>query len=167
MALGILKMPLPSSAYANMAFYEYKVQSTKAMQFVIKDAPVFTLIMSVNCPHCSDVISYLSDNPHVANNFKFVTIDQDTDSLKKISRFKNEVTGNNNPFELFKSIKAKSEPSSQDIAQGLTQQAAYGLQFLNNLGIATIPILVVESTSNMQILRGSETIIRFLQNTEN
>ncbi len=166
-ALGILKMPLPSSAYANMAFYEHRAQPIETKQLILKGTDTYTLIMSLNCQHCSEVVSYLSDTPQVATNFKLVTIDQDADSLKRISRFKKEAVGINNPFKLLKSIKADSVSSNQYIAKDLPKQSAYGLQFLSNLGITGIPVLVVESTSNIHILRGSEAIISFLQNSKN
>jgi glutaredoxin-related protein len=157
----IMIMPAPQGAYHNMVFYSTIAENHPVDAKVAK----MTLIMSMNCPHCLDVVSYLSNNYPVATDFRLVTIDQDRNSLKKISTFMEKAAENDNPFKLLKSIKNGDVRHDQVIDENLPKKATYGLQFLNNLGITSIPVLVAESIDqDKRILVGADAIIDFFRN---
>lgn len=162
-ALGILKMPLPASAYSNMSFYEYKPQTNSSGSLSVDVPDTYTLIMSLHCSHCQEVIAYLSDHPPITNKFRFATIDQDQDSLKKISRFTKEVLHQENQFAFFKNIENAPIPLNQAISKGLMEKANYAQQFLINLDITGVPVLLAETKTEKKLLIGTDSIIDFLQ----
>lgn len=155
-----LTLPPPQSAYSKMTFF-----SVEGMQNEDKEIKQrLTLIISLNCQHCSEVVHFLSENYAGEVNIRLATIDTDPKSLAKLSLFLEKVIAADNPFQLLGEIKESSHGADTPIRKGLKLHAQSSLNFLNNLGITEIPILLTEvEKDEKRILIGSSQIISFLK----
>ncbi len=161
---AIMTMPPPQGAYANMVFFSTgKVRTsfmpTKQNQIMPMQ---LTLIMSMNCPHCQEVISFLGDH-HIDTSVRLVSIDTEPSALARLSLFLQQVPSSSNPFKSLHDIKEKSSIDAVPISHKLKQQTEQGAIFLNNLGITNIPVLITDySTNEKNILVGTANILSFL-----
>ncbi|MCX5875297.1 MAG: hypothetical protein NT087_03165 [Deltaproteobacteria bacterium] len=151
----------PTGAFANMTFFTSKI---------IRDIPGsankhtdMTLIMSVNCSHCLEVISFLAQHYPLDANIKLAAIDSDTRSLAKLSLFLQQAPVAENPFRLLKEIKESASATPATITDALKTQTKNGSIFLSNIGIKNIPVLMVNISENeKKILIGTSEIIPYL-----
>ena len=123
-----------------------------------------TLIMSMHCPHCLEVVSYLSENMAENYKVKLATVDKDSEALSKISLFLKNAPSSENPFSLLYELKESEVAQGIEINKSLHGKGQHGLNFLSNLGLSSIPVLVYESELNKKtIVSGSTEIIQFLK----
>ncbi|MBV5340924.1 MAG: hypothetical protein J0665_15420 [Deltaproteobacteria bacterium] len=161
---AIMVMPSPQGAYANMAFYSTGKARTSFMPTPQnKILPLqMTLIMSMNCPHCLGVVSFLGDHP-LQTQIRLVSIDTDHSSLARLSSFLQQSPDASNPFKLLHEIKENNSVANTPISQELKKQTQNGANFLNNLGITRIPVLVADFPNNQKtIIVGDSEILSFL-----
>lgn len=147
-ANSILDVPEPSNAYAQMAFLSTK-PATEPTKMVA------TLIFSMQCPHCFEIIELLEDK-HNANpdlSWRFAITDKDADSLHKATSFIMEIESYSNPFSLLKTIKnRKYAPDQIEIDKNLLAHSKKSLSFLSNSGVNIIPTLVIEKNQRHKII---------------
>ena len=156
----IMTIPPPTGAFANMTFFSSKGRDIPGSA---NKHPDMTLIMSVNCPHCLEVISFLAQHYPIAANIKLAAIDSDTRSLAKLSLFVQQAPVARNPFELLKDLKESAYATPATITDELKTQTKNGSIFLNNIGIKNIPVLIVDISENeKKILTGTSEIIPYL-----
>jgi hypothetical protein len=155
---GIIEMPEPVDAYNTMIFYQ-----RQAEQITSKQAPKMTLIISMRCPHCLQVIAYLDKQNTSGIIWRLAAIDQDSASLKRLSSFLAQAPHTNTPFALLKEIETKPVPAAAKITKALRINTKKARTFLVNIGTRSIPLLFVESSANKKIIIGSQHIINFLQ----
>lgn len=156
---SIYTLPTPQGAYNKMVFY-----SSQTKVEAIDSYPKYTLIFSMNCPHCLDVIDYLKRTPTFYDSFNFATIDKDQKSLMKISHFLREVPESQNPFSLLLDLKRNNDRKAIPINKLLKVSGVNTVQFLSNLAINSIPVVIVEPTHNeKQLFVGSEAIISYFE----
>jgi hypothetical protein len=158
---AIMIMPPPQRAYAGMIVFQTRASlppaSAKSHQ------PQLTLVMSMNCPHCIEVVEYLSQHPQIDANIKIAAIDQDALSLTKLTHFIEQAPASKNPFQLLKELKETPDITPVLIPEMLKNQAKNGSYFLNNLGIQNIPALFVDIAENeKRVLIGTPAILSFL-----
>ncbi len=161
---GLITMPPPQGAHANMAFYS----SPPGNVSTPTKLPAITLIMSMHCPHCLDVVGHLAEEPPIGYQVKLVSIDRDPESLQQLETFLQQAPTSANPYQLLKSIKEAgvAESSSVAVRKTLPLHTQNGFNFLANLGITSIPVLLVEASgTEKKLLIGAETIVDFLQKT--
>jgi hypothetical protein len=164
-AQSIMVMPPPQGASANMAFYATGKSRTSFMPTTQnKVMPLqMTLIISMNCPHCQEVIAFLGDH-QFETHIKLVSIDSDHSSLARLNTFLQQAPASSNPFKLLHEIKKDSPIANGAIPQELKKQTQNGANFLNNLGITRIPVLIADFPNNQKtILTGDSEILSFLR----
>jgi len=160
-ANSILVMPAPQGAYYNMSFV-----SLAGTDNPVNDHPQMTLIMSMSCPHCLEVIKFLSKNYPLSQTLRLATTDTDPQTLGKIESFLQQAPQSHNPFKLLKEIKESSTIEVKPARKGLEAKAKNSLNFLSNIGSTSIPVLISEQTNNeKRIIIGSSEIISFLEKT--
>jgi len=158
---GFITMPTPQGAYYNMVFFSTENKTVDTKNF----SPKMTLIISMNCSHCLEVIRFLSDNHPAEINIQLVAIDSDLTSLSKLSFFLRQTSESPNPFKLLANIKKDNSLTDASVNENLKIQTQNGLSFLSNLGITSIPVLISELNDKEKgILIGSDKIIPFLDN---
>ncbi len=166
-AFGIQKimvMPMPASAYDSMSFYKSKPPETsqeKAKQKI-------TLIFSMNCPHCLEVIKFLSEKElYKKYAVSLVCVDKDRKSLDQLQNFLEEVPSVPNPFQHLSEIKEKSKQFNGKVNKKLQISSQNGLVFLSNLGIRSVPVMLIEPSENEKnILISSDQILKYLKRAE-
>jgi len=164
---AIMTMPPPQGAYADMVFFSTGKARTSFMPIMpTKQNQIMpmqlTLIMSMNCPHCQEVISFLGSH-HIDTSVRLVSIDTDQPSLARLSLFLQQVPSSSNPFKSLHDIKEKASIDTVPISHKLKQQTQQGANFLNNLGITNIPVLITDYSNNEKnILVGTANILSFL-----
>lgn len=157
-ANGIMHMPEPTGAFSHMVFYQRNTEQTVDDQADTTN----TLVFSMECPHCLEIIDRLAETNPQKDIWRLATIDKDNNSLMKISRFLDLVQQTDNPFLLISQIKQKSL-EQHPIKRSLKTKAEKALTFLGNLNINRIPLLVVEDTKTQRtILIGSHAIHKHL-----
>ena len=125
-------------------------------------SPQMTLIISMNCPHCLQVISFLADNYPMDIDIRLAAIDSDKESLSAITFFLQQEKNAANPFQLLKKIKEDHLQKHISIRKGLRKQTTDGFNYIANLGITGIPVLVAELKHNeKKIFIGTDKIIPF------
>ena len=129
------------------------------------DKRQMTLIVSMNCPHCLEVISFLAGRYPLDIKIKLAAIDTDPLSLAKLNLFLQQAPTSVNPFKLLREIKEDtSSNANTQIPPTLKNQTQNGVNFLNNLGITNIPVLIFEPSPNeKKIMAGSTEIISFIE----
>jgi len=159
---NFIAIPAPQGASSNMTFFSTDHKNLTDTKF----SPQITLIFSANCPHCLKVISFLADNYPADIDINLASIDSDRTSLSNLSFFIRQAPKAPNPFELLRSIKENHSNTIEPIKKGLKIKTKNGFNYLSNLGITNIPVLIVELTNKeKKILIGTEKIIPFLDNT--
>jgi hypothetical protein len=157
----IMIMPPPQGASTNMVFFT----TGKAYAPPSNDKRQMTLIVSMNCPHCLEVISFLAGRYPLDIKIKLAAIDTDPLSLAKLNLFLQQAPTSVNPFKLLREIKEDtSSNANTQIPPTLKNQTQNGVNFLNNLGITNIPVLIFEPSPNeKKIMAGSTEIISFIE----
>ncbi len=157
---ALLTMPLPKAASANMVFFAH--QANVAPESKTNDK--LTLIISMHCPHCLDVVDYLAHHPPNGYTLMLASVDQDQEALEQLESFLQRMPASTNPYQLLTEIKEGGRISNLKVRSSLPNQTKNSLNFLSNLGIITIPALWIEnSPSDKRIITGSENIINFLK----
>lgn len=155
---GIIEMPEPGGAAKLMTFYTKRSTTVPPDQAVVK-----TLIFSMECPHCLQVIDRLATMDTNASTWRFASVDRDKNALMKISSFINQAPQTNNPFQLLKEIK-EGQTTQTSIRNDLYKRSKKALSFLSNMNINGIPTLIIKkSEDERQILTGSEAIIKHIE----
>ena len=157
---GLLKPPPPTSAASEMLFYSAPpaadVDNTT-------HAPSATLIFSMHCDHCLDIIALLAQSPPHNYSWHLATIDQDSEALGRLSRFMAQANNSANPFDLLQESKQTQGPADTNIPHDLTRSGPAARRYLHNLGLDSIPVLVLQQEPDRQeILVGSTNILEAL-----
>ncbi len=153
-ANSIMDMPEPSGAASQMVFYRQPATVTQVEKSAQK-----TLIFSMNCPHCLEVVEKLSELNPQTDTWQLAAIDQDKGALMKLSKFVDQTSQTNNPFQLLKEVK-EEETTNYKVKKGLSKQNKKALSFLANLNINVIPVLFIEeSKSKKRIITGKKAIL--------
>lgn len=157
LANSLIEMPEPTLARSQMIFFQQDFSKRNTSENV----PEFTFIFSMNCPHCHEVISYLSDNKPKVSKWKFAITDQDNESLRKLSAFIDESKASDNPFRLLKNAIPIVQGSS---ISDLKYKSKKTITFLANMEFNSIPLLIVkESETEEKLLLGSPAILEYLK----
>lgn len=156
-ANGIIEMPAPTGAASKMIFFKKPGTITSNSPATTK-----TLIFSMECPHCLDIIEKLATIDSRSHTWQLAAIDQDDVSMTKISKFIELAPQADNPFQLL--LKLKKEKINQTVInKTINQQTKKALSFLGNLDIYSVPTLLIEtSTGKKEILTGSKSIHQHL-----
>ena len=162
-AQAVMTMPPPQGSFADMAFFSTDMTGRQTAAPAGK-AKNMTLIMSMNCPHCLEVITFLAQHYPMDAKINLVSIDADALSLAKLSIFIEKAPSSPNPFQLLKEIKGATSIPDVAIPTSLTKQVKNGSNYLNNIGIKSIPVLVADvSDGEKRILVGTTEIFAFLK----
>ena len=122
----------------------------------------------MNCPHCLKVIDYLTKTDQNPQNMRLVSIDTDHTSQLQLSLFLKEVDSSSTPFALLRNIKEKKSIEEMPVDNDLKTKAKNSLNFLSNLGITSIPVLISEHQNDEKsIFIGTDKIISHLILTSN
>jgi len=157
---AVLTMPLPKAAFANMVFFAH--QATIAPERQANDK--LTLIISMHCPHCLDVVDYLAHHPPNGYTLMLASVDQDQEALQQLETFLQRMATSANPYQLLTEIKKGDSIGNLAVRASLPLQTKNSLNFLSNLGIISIPALWIENSPiDKRIITGSENIIDFLK----
>jgi len=160
---AIMIMPGPQGMYEKMAFYSFDNLPKETVQ-----GQRLTLIFSMHCPHCLDVIDFISKNNHIDKTIQLAIIDTDEESLTKIGIFLQQVPTASNPFTLLKEIKESDITNSAPFDKKLKVKAQNSLNFLSTVGVYSVPVLVAEqSIYEKTIIVGSTQIIDNIQQSVN
>ena len=160
LASGAIEMPEPINAFGSMIFYQRVAPEKGNVQ-----PEKFTLVFSMQCPHCEKVLAYLTKKNPQDVTWQLAATDTDNDSLAELSEFVRQSAGHNNPFSLLKKIKKESgSKNNLKIISKLKKKTKKAQIFLANIGINKIPVLVVELPPNSKTLYiGAPTILRHLE----
>ncbi len=157
---AILTMPPPKAASANMVFFAHQATAEPEKQGETK----LTLIISMHCPHCLEVVDYLAHHPPDGYTLMLGSIDRDQEALQQLEAFLQGMPSSANPYQLLTEIKKEGSAGGQPVRPSLARQTENSLNFLSNLGITSIPALFIETSANeKRIITGSEKIIEFLR----
>lgn len=160
---AVLTMPPPKAAFANMVFFAHQANVASERQTDDK----LTLIISMHCSHCLDVVDYLAHHPPNGYTLLLASVDQDQEALHQLEFFLQRMPASANPYQLLTEIKKGGNIGSLAVRASLPIQTKNSLNFLSNLGIVSIPALWVEkSPSDKRIITGSENIIDFLKRSD-
>lgn len=160
MANGIVMMPEPSGAYQNMAIVTKEAEADSSSPD--KPATTLTLIFSTHCPACQELVSFLTDKPLPSVTWRFAAVDQNPEAIRRLSHFTALAASINNPHQALNASKLTENPE----LSGLSQQAIRKhnrktISFLSNLGINTIPTLVIDKhAGHLEILTGKAKIVK-------
>ena len=156
-ANSVLIMPDVTVTNSGMVFYERDAAEK------IKNPATATLIFSLNCPHCKDVLKLLAEKNPNDMKWRFAIVDGDKDIITKLGLFYDNAADSDNPFKLLLETKDKDIPLPPKILDkfpDLTRQARI---FLSNIGITGIPVLVIDITPDKKIiLTGTKEITNYL-----
>jgi len=161
MASAILIMPDVTAAHSGMEFYG------RAAAKEFPAAPTATLIFSMECPHCQEILAYLAKKNPKNISWKLASVDQSVSSISELEYFRKHSSTSDNPFQLIldatQKVTKSIVPSGSNIPE-LTRQARI---FLANNGIHAIPVLVVQETKDRMSLRvGLSEIIAFIDSLQ-
>lgn len=159
MASAILIMPDTTEAKSGMVFYERNA----AQEF--SAPPVATLIFSVNCPHCKEVLAALAQKNPKHISWRFAVIDDSLASINRLGYFYANASSTANPFQLLLDSKGQDTTVLDKKVSAkfpdLTRQARL---FLANNKINSVPVLVFqENKAKTIILTGSTEIEAFVK----
>jgi hypothetical protein len=152
-------MPEPTQARTQMIFF----QQTGATNSTTLHQKEITLVFSMDCPHCFEIISYLADKNPKTNIWKFASTDQDIDALQRLASFVNQKDKADNPFLLLKNAEL-AFPTHKYVVDTLQHQTKKTLTYLANTGYSSVPLLIVkESATEEKLLLGTESTMKYLQ----
>lgn len=156
---SIMKMPAPMAAGEQMIFYKKASQADSPQ---IQNQILKTFIFSMECPHCLGIIATLAATDVRNESWQFASIDNDEASISKLSRFLKEAPNAENPFLLLKQV--KEEPiHTYEISKVVKESSQHTLNFLANLGISSIPVLILDDPGGKkQIMIGATNILQAL-----
>lgn len=155
---AVLQAPEVPNPGQQMAFYSRPAK-------VATERPVkMTLIFSLNCPHCGQVLEYLAQKNPAGVEFHFAVIDADEDTLRKIAYFQAGSAQTQNPFQLLLEAKGRPAGAGEAMPAKLPEAARQARIFLANLNLKFIPVLLVEPADNQRLLLSSrEQIVGYFQ----
>lgn len=158
-ANSIMIMPKPSGAYHAMS-----IVRQQAVDQSIPARATMTMVFSVDCPACLDVVSYLADNPIPEVNWHFASVDRSPESLRRLGYFLALAENSANIFKALEQSKTKTVPDQIKFnPAAIKKHNEKTLSFLANMGINTVPVLIIEhSDSRKEIISGREEIIQTL-----
>jgi hypothetical protein len=159
-ATAIIDPPPPSGVFHQMAFLDARgIQSDKI------DKPTVTLIFSMECPHCIDLISFIGQSDYTAVNWRLASTDLDKQSINKINTFLDELSPGINIFKQLQMTKERISLSpSVDDGKTILSKNKKTHSFMANIGISSIPLVVIETPDNRkEIIWGSEMAKKHLQ----
>jgi hypothetical protein len=158
LANAMLIMPDTTEAHTGMIFYERPAAKE------LTRPPVATLIFSLECPHCTEIIELLAKQNSKTITWRFAITDDSSQSYDKLGHFYANLSATTNPFQLLlESKKRQTRPDNNLLAKlsGLSRQARL---FLANNGIYAVPVLVFkEPNDRITIIPGSPGIVAFLR----
>ena len=158
-ANSIIKMPEPKGAYARMVLHESRTAPENSYQ-----PTTYTLIFSMECAHCLEVINYLAQRKLSPAIWRLAAIDQDQTSLDKLTTYLKQAPNDSNPFIPLQVIK-RSEVNEQVFStRALKNSTAATRIFLSNIGINNIPLLIIENHDvEKRLIVGSENIVNYFE----
>lgn len=159
---SIMSMPVPSASPHNMVIYD----TTRPSPATDPNYPSITLFFSMNCPHCMEIVEFLESQELNKANWKFASVDLDTQSLEKLVLFTERASTHQNVFSTLYDIKKMKTSSltNSDSISSIKERNTQSLRFLTTLGINSIPVILVEETSSKTIiLRGKEQSLGYIQ----
>ncbi len=159
-ASGIIEMPEPSGAYNSMVLIRQQaIGPTEHPDLTM------TLVFSMNCPHCQEVISYLAKHPLPGINWRLAAIDQDTESLRRLGYFLQLAGNTSNIFTaLHKSETGPVPRETIPKTATIKQHNKKALSFLVNNGTNSIPLLIIEhSKRKREYISGTREILAVLK----
>ena len=128
--------------------------------------PTITIIFSMDCPHCLELISYIGESRHDMLNWRFASVDQDDVALGKIAAFVQRAPTDDNLFFLLRDIKSASpkENINKKSVDSILEKNKAAFSYLAHRNINKIPVLIIQKSENEQtILTGSDTAKNYLQ----
>jgi hypothetical protein len=153
----IIEMPQPVGARSGMIFFQKNAEEMR----IGENTQEITLIISMNCPHCLEVISFLVNHYQKDVTWKFATTDQDNDSLYKVAYFLEKNQLSNNPFEGLEQAKLIIPTHEYDI-ENLRKNGKNALVFLSNIGYSTVPLAIIcTSKFEERFIIGSDAILAY------
>ena len=161
MASAILIMPEVAAAHSGMIFYE------RAATREFPEAPTATLIFSMECPHCQEVLSALAQKNPKNISWKFAAIDNSVDAINKLGYFYEHSATSENPFQLVLDSKHSSSKPAGASGAKLLESTRQARIFLANNGITGIPFLGFQETKERGTFRvGSLEIAAFIDSLQ-
>lgn len=156
-ANSIIKMPEPGKAHSRMILHETRTASVEDSQVTS-----YTLIFSMECAHCLDVVEYLADQTLPPAIWALAAIDQDQPSVNKLAAFHKQAANAANPFVALQAIKQDDASEYPFFTGTIRKNNGAARSFLSNIGINNIPVLLIESPDReKRLLIGSEKIINY------
>lgn len=143
------------------------LQNSRHSSLQTAAAPVFTLFFSMDCPHCQNVLEYLSHIDTKNHIWRLSSIDSDIQQLGKLQRFLVDFLSDENIFAELLIIKNNPELSPlvniKDIKK-LKSQTKSARQVLISSNINTVPVLLIEELDfKKSFIIGSDRIIKYLE----
>lgn len=159
LANAILIMPDTTETRAGMTFYEQP-----AAKEMTTPPAVATLIFSLACPHCTDLLESLAKiNPNTMT-WRFALIDKSPQAYNKLGYFYANLPTSTNPFQLLLDAKNKhAKLTDKTILARLPELTRQARVFLSTNSLRTIPVLVYKETNGrITMISGSSEIASFL-----
>lgn len=160
---ALIRLPPPQSASSQMTFYTIEERNSSATKQVQKT----TLIFSLNCSHCLHVVDRLANTYPIDFPLNLVSIDQDRASLAKLSHFVEKANTQENPFDFLLELKKNESTPPSIVNREIIKMNKNGLNYLSNLGIKNIPVLIQDIDSNHKnVIIGSNNILSALDSSK-
>jgi hypothetical protein len=155
---SIIQMPEPGNAYSEMLFFREAVKNNRDANNI----QTVTLVFSMECPHCLKLIDFLSKHQISSTRFQLASIDQSPDALRKIALFLQKAPQEQNIFKsLLESKNAVTAPSNHNV-HIIKKANKKALAFLSNIGIYTIPVIIINTSQNEKhIFTSGESAINY------
>lgn len=165
---SIYTMPLPNTSYERSAIVSINPPAPTQQSADHIVSPDITLIISMNCSHCLEVVKFLAKTHPIRNRVNIATVDTDKKSLQKLSLFLRDLLTTENPYKLLVDIKETTTVENIQVKKSLELSGKNTLNFLSNVGVTSIPVLIVEQAKNeKRIITGSHSIINTLVSFKN
>ena len=162
LANAILIMPDTTETQAGMTFYERPAART------LPPPPVATLIFSMECPHCTELLESLAKTNPNTMTWRFALIDDSSRAYNKLGYFYANLPTSTNPFQILVDAK-KSQAKLEDkkLLAKLPELTRQARLFLATNTLRTIPVLVYKETDGrITMIPGSSEIASFLNSVK-
>lgn len=159
---GIIDIPAPSGAYSSMVLIKQHGEAD-----ALKNQTTVTLILSMNCPHCINVVAWIADNKLPPVNWKIAFIDKDKRSIQRIEAYIQLARETGNIFAALEESKNETEPTGNDFVLDpsvVKEKSQKTLAFMSNVGATSVPFMIIKhSPSRSEHISGAGNIIEALK----
>ncbi len=158
---SVLSIPEPRDAYSKMAVLEKAAVTQQA------EKTIHTLVFSLHCPHCREVVEQLARKDVSGTVWRLAVVDEDAESLNGLAGIFPALSSSSNPFQVLARLEQdlvagrESGEGGGDIRR-LRIAAAKARTFIANLNLSSVPVLLVETKAEKRVFRGAEAILHYL-----